>query len=91
MFNKKRQQQLATKITNANNSDMKRGQANVPSSKIIGSLCVSSINMRTGRIMRLDKLFFEMRLKRSTTKVSSFGRIMRLSVQRRATDEKRQQ
>lgn len=82
MFNKKRQQQLATKITNTNNSDMKRGQANVPSSKIIGSLCVSSIDMRTGRIMRL---------KRSTTKVSSFGRIMRLSVQRRATDEKRQQ
>ena len=36
-----------------------------------------------------DKRFFEMRLERSTTEGSSFGRIMRLWVQIRATDEER--
>lgn len=36
-----------------------------------------------------DKPFFEISLERSTTKGSSFGRIMRLWVQIRATDEER--
>lgn len=72
-----------------NTSDMKRGQTNTPNSEMIGSFCVCSINKSTRRIMRPDKLFFEIKLERSTTKGSSFGRIMRLWVQIRATDEER--
>ena len=72
-----------------NTSDMKKGQTNTPNSEIIGSFCVSSINKSSSRIMCPDKLFFEMSLERSTTKGSSLGRIMRLWVQIRATDEER--
>ena len=40
--------------------------------------CVSSIKTGTIRIMRLDKLSFEIRLERRTMKGTSSGRIMRL-------------
>ena len=44
----------------------------------VWSVCVSSIKTDTRRIMRLDELFFEIRLERRTTRGSSSGRIMRL-------------
>ena len=72
-----------------NTSHIKGGQTNTPNSEMIGPFCVSSINKSTRRIMCPDKLFFEMRLERSTAKGSSFGRIMRLWVEIRATDEER--
>ena len=50
-------------------------------------LCVFRIKTGTRRIMRLDELSLVMRLQRRTTKDSSSGRIVRLCVPRRTTDE----